>query len=167
MAISRSTGYFTVRAHDMLIDPQWTPYGKRQIALYMCEKGKSFLGAALLLREQGGYEYPVLHLICQGMEVLGKGYLLLENYDLYQPKLKTYGHNLNSLIMEIEIVSGLKILKPDVQNELERINSLYSKHLLRYASGLDVFIDPKSISSDRLLARIVALLRLWGKWGRP
>lgn len=70
---------------------QVTLHGKRLIALSMCEKGKSFIGAALLLRKRGGYEYVFLHLLCQGIEVLGKGYLLLENHDQYKPQLRCIG----------------------------------------------------------------------------
>lgn len=137
----------------------WSPHGKRLIALSMCEKGKSFIGASLLLRKQGGYEYAVLHLLCQGIEVLGKGYLLLQDYDKYHPKLRKIGHNLDKLLREVEQVSGIHLRTRGVQPEVTKLNQLYSQHLLRYGSGMDILIDPKTISSDRVLRRLAAVLR--------
>lgn len=143
----------------------WTPHGKRLIALSMCEKGKSFISAALLLRKQGGYEYVVLHLLCQGIEILGKGYLLLQNYDKYKPQLRSIGHNLNKLLREVEQVSGINLRARGVQTEVTELNQLYSQHLLRYGSGMDVFINPKTISSDRVLRRLAAVLRYADRTG--
>lgn len=143
----------------------WTPHGKRLIALSMCEKGKSFIGAALLLRKQGGYEYVVLHLLCQGIEVLGKGYLLLQNYDKYEPQLRSIGHNLEKLMGEVEQVSGINLRAREVQTEVTDLNQLYSQHLLRYGSGMDVLIDPRTISSDRVLRRLAAVLRYADRTG--
>lgn len=143
----------------------WTPHGKRLIALSMCEKGKSFMGAALLLRNQGGYECVVLHLLCQGIEVLGKGYLLLQNYDKYEPQLRSIGHNLDKLLREVEQVSGINLRARGVQTEVTELNQLYSQHLLRYGSGMDVLIDPKTISSDRVLRRLAAVLRYANRTG--
>ena len=137
----------------------WTPHGKRLIALSMCEKGKSFIGGALLLRKQGGYEFVVLHLLCQGIEVLGKGYLLLQDYDKYKPQLRRIGHDLDKLLREVEQVSGIHLLTNGVQLEITELSQLYSQHLLRYGSGMDVFIDPKTILSGRVLRRLVAVLR--------
>ena len=143
----------------------WTSHGKRLIALSMCEKGKSFIGAALLLRNQGGYEYVVLHLLCQGIEVLGKGYLLLQNYDKYKPQLRSIGHNLENLLREVEQVSGINLRARGVQAEVTELNQLYSQHLLRYGSGMDVLIDPKNISSGRVLRRLAAVLRYADRTG--
>lgn len=139
---------------------QWTPHGKCLIALAMCENGKSFIGAAILLRQHGRDEYPVLHLICQGIEVLGKGSLLVANYEKYQPLLRRYGHNLVKLSKAIESEFSVKILDPEILQELEKLNGLYSNHHFRYASGLNVLIDAKSISSHKVLRRTTALMRL-------
>lgn len=144
---------------------QPTNYGKNQIALHMCDKGKSFIGSAILLRERGGHEYVVLHLLCQGIEVLGKGYLLKVNYDFYEKKLRSLGHNLIKLVEEIEKVSGLSILNKKIENEIIILNSLYSKHLLRYASMRDVIFDPKSVSSKRVFRRLVIVIKLAIKSG--
>jgi len=139
---------------------EWTPHGKRLIAQSMYMKGKAFIGAALLLRRRDGYEYVVLHLLCQGIEVLGKGYLLLVNYDAHKPKLRKYGHNLVKLVAAVETAMHEPILKAVVRTELEVLSSLYSQHLLRYGSGYDVLVNPNTIPSGRVLSRVAALLRV-------
>ena len=53
-----------------------TIHGKRLVAESMYAKGKGFLGAALLLRREGGYGYVVLQLLCQGVEITLKALLL-------------------------------------------------------------------------------------------
>ena len=62
-----------------------TVHGKRMVAESMYVKGKVFLGAAVLLRQKGGYEFVVLHLLCQGIEVVLKGLLLAIDYDKFNP----------------------------------------------------------------------------------
>jgi hypothetical protein len=138
----------------------WTPYAKQIIARSMYEKGKAFLGAALLLRQRGAYEYVVLHLLCQGIELLGKGYLLSVNYDEYKPRLRAYGHNLLKLVTAVEKEAKVGVLRPAVRAELETLNNLYKQHLLRYGSGYDILVDSKTIPSRRVLSRSAALLRL-------
>jgi hypothetical protein len=56
------------------------------------QKGRYFIGAALLLRKHGGDEYVVLHLLCQGVEIVLKALLLLHDFDKYRTLLKGYGH---------------------------------------------------------------------------
>lgn len=138
----------------------WTPYAKQIIARSMYEKGKAFLAAAMLLRQRGAYEYAVLHLACQGIEVLGKGYLLMANYDLFKPKLRAYGHNLLKLVAAVEAQSKLTILHGPVRSELETLSNLYRQQLLRYGSGYDILVDARSIPSSLVLRRSHALLRL-------
>ena len=69
----------------------WTDYAKQWVAASMYSKGKNFLGAALLRRQNAGYEYVVLHLICQGAEITLKGLLLFKDFEKYKPKLRKYG----------------------------------------------------------------------------
>jgi hypothetical protein len=64
------------------------PAGKRFVAESMYQKGKSFLGAALELHTKPGHEYVTLHLLCQGIENLLKGLLLLKAFDKYNPALR-------------------------------------------------------------------------------
>lgn len=139
---------------------QWTAHGKNLIAQSMSEKGKAFLVAAMLLRQRGANEYAVLHLLCQGIEVLAKGVLLSVDYDTYHPKLRNYGHNLVRLIVVVEKASNIRLLNPNVKGELEALDSLYSKHLLRYGSGYDILVNPTTIPSARVLHRVASIIRL-------
>ena len=131
-----------------------TVHGKGVVAESMYAKGKAFLGAAILLRQESGYEFVVLHLMCQGIEILLKGLLLVVDYDRYKPKLKTLGHNLVRIVEVASKAAGINPLRPHVQAELEKLNSLYSQHLLRYGSGYDILVDPRAIPSRRVLQRV-------------
>jgi hypothetical protein len=51
-------------------------------------------------------------------------------------------------------------LRSGLATELQALNSLYTKHLLRYGSFYDVLVDPVTISSGRVLRRMAAVLRL-------
>jgi len=135
-------------------------HGKRMVAESMYAKGKAFLGAAVLLRRNGGYEYVVLHLLCQGIEIVLKGLLLAIDYDTFKPKLKQYGHNLLSVTDAATSAAGLSPLRPNIRAEMDALNQLYSRHLLRYGSGYDILVNPSTIPNRLVLRRIVALLRL-------
>lgn len=137
-----------------------TAHGKRIVAESMYAKGKAFLGAAVLLRQMGGYEYVVLHLLCQGIEIVLKGLLLAIDYDKFKPKLKQFGHDLLKVTDAATAAAGFLALRPRVRAEIESLNRLYSCHLLRYGSGYDILVDPNTIPSRLVLRRMVALLRL-------
>lgn len=138
-----------------------TNHGKRMVAESMYAKGKSFVGAALLLRRRGGYEYVVLHLMCQGVEIVLKAMLLFRNYDSYKKRLKKdFGHDLEKLATGVIDEFGLHSLREDVATELKHLNSLYSKHLLRYGSFHDRLVNPSSIASRLVLRKIYAAIRL-------
>ncbi len=140
---------------------QLTTYSKRKVAESMYAKGKNFISAALLLRKRGGYEYVVLHLLCQGVEIVLKAMLLFRDYDKYMPKLqKHFGHKLEKLAAKVLKEFDLKPLRKDVATELKRLNSLYSSQLLRYGSFHDVLVDPSSIASRLVLRKIGAAVRL-------
>ena len=55
-------------------------YGRALVTQSTYCKGKGFIGAALLLRQKGGYEFVVLHLPCQGVEVVFKAMLMHKDY---------------------------------------------------------------------------------------
>jgi hypothetical protein len=40
------------------------------------------------------------------------------------------------------------------------LSNLYANHLLRYASGYDIFVDPRTIPRERVLRRLYAAVRL-------
>jgi len=126
----------------------------------MTEKGRAFVGSAMLLRQQGRNEFVALHLLCQGIEILGKGYLLSQNYDFYNPRLaRKYGHNLLKLIRKVESLSGLQLRKGEAYTQLQLLDTLYAQHNLRYGSAMDVLVDPATIRSDALTRRLAAVLR--------
>ena len=64
----------------------------------MYAKGVGFLGAAVLLQRQGGCQWVVLHLLCQGTELVLKSFLLFADFDKYKVRLKKhFGHDLEKL----------------------------------------------------------------------
>jgi hypothetical protein len=139
-------------------------YGKRQVAVSMYVKGKAFIGAAILLRRQGNAEqtdHVVLHLLCQGIEVTLKGLLLLRDYDRFIVRLRRpLGHNLFKVAKATSTAYGLKPLRRDLDDELRTLSNLYSQHLLRYGSGYDILVDPRTIPRERVFRRLAAVIRL-------
>jgi len=135
--------------------------GKRMVAESMYAKGKSFLGAAVLLRRHGGDEYVVLHLICQGVEITLKALLLFKDYDHYWPRLRRpLGHNLIRIVTTASKESGLPPVSKDLATELEALNLLYSNHWLRYGTFRDILGRPDTIASDLTLHWIFAAICL-------
>lgn len=138
-----------------------TIVGKRTVALSWYEKGKSFIAAALLLRRHGGDEYVVLHLLCQGVEVILKALLVFSDYDQFQPKLKgPFGHNLVAIAETAICHFHVRKLEPVIALELRGLNNFYSQHLLRYGSIVDLFILPNTIDSRRVLRKISAVIKV-------
>ncbi len=142
-------------------------HGKRLVAESMYAKGKNFLGAAVLLRKEKGYEYVVLHLLCQGVEIVLKALLIYKDYNKYKSRLKwkkkdatTFGHDLKKLAEETAGEFEVRPIKQDLRVELENLNSLYSSHQLRYGTFYDVLVDPHTIESRNVLRKIVAVIRL-------
>lgn len=138
-----------------------TKHGKHLVARAMYQKGLHFIGAAILLEQKGGYQGVVLHLLCQGIEVTLKGLLLFANYDKYKPRLiKPLGHNIEKVANAALSEFKLMPLRKDTKEELAQLNRLYSQHLLRYGTVVDILIDPRTISCDRTFRRIAAAIRL-------
>jgi hypothetical protein len=137
--------------------------GKRHIALAMYVRGKAFIGSAILLKRQANSEpmhYVVLHLLCQGIEVTLKGLLLLHDYDQYKSKLRPIGHDLWRAACEASAAFGFNEPDGNVAKELKELNTLYSKHLMRYSSVVDILIDPRSVASHKVLRRVGAAIRI-------
>jgi hypothetical protein len=138
-----------------------TTHGKRMIAESMYEKGKSFIGAALLLRQRHGYEYVVLHLLCQGIEITLKALLLMNDYDKYKGKLKSaFRHNIKKLAAAAISEFNVRPVRPALEVELEMLSSLYSSQRLRYGTFYDVLVNPETIQSRLALRKIAAVIRL-------
>jgi len=138
-----------------------TQHAKSMVAHAMFHRGKQFIrGAILLDREEDAYQYVVLHLFCQGLEIILKGLLLLRNYSLYEPKLKNIGHNLIRAAEKVRLEFKSKPLRKDIIDQLIKLNNLYSKHLLRYGSPLDIFIDAKQIPTNLVFKKAIQLIIL-------
>lgn len=137
-----------------------TTYGEQKVTESMYHKGRSFINAAILLRRQNGYEYVVLHLLCQGLEIILKSLLLHRDYDKYQPLMRKIGHDLERATNAVVVEFKRKKLSPELILELKELNNLYKNHWLRYGNGFDLLIDPKTISSERTLRRIYSLLKV-------
>ena len=137
-----------------------TAYGKRMVAHAMYSKGTSFLGAAALLHRQGSYESVVLHLMCQGIEIILKALLLVSNHDKYAPQLTALGHNLEKLANTAVAEFGARPLSPIVAHELSALNRRYSKHLLRYGTPYDIVADPATIPTRHVFIKTLAVVRL-------
>ena len=138
-----------------------TTYADSLIADAMYSRGKSFLASAVLLQRASGHEYVVLHLLCQGIELILKALLLFADYKKYKPILQNaYGHRIEKLGADVSLAYGLRPMRPALANELAELSAYFSKHLLRYAGIQDIFIAPCSIARDRVFRRIVAVLRL-------
>lgn len=140
-------------------------HGKQVVSRAMYEKGRAFIGAAILVNQHKGNESVVLHLLCQGLEVVLKALLLAKNYDAYKPKLVKLGHNLVKVAAAARTATGLHIFTHGAHDELVQMNKFYSEHLLRYASNFDIFIDPSSIPHRRIFRHTIALVRYIEKKG--
>jgi hypothetical protein len=138
-----------------------TPYAQHMLKRFMYKKGQSFLGASVLLSQRGGDGYVVLHLFCQGVEIILKALLLLNDYEKYSPRLRmTYGHDLSKLARRVASIYKLKPMRKELAEELQVLNNLYAPQLMRYGSIADIFIDPNSISHQLAATRIAAVMRL-------
>ena len=139
-----------------------SPFGERKVTQAMYVKGKNFMVAAILLQKRGGNDFVVLHLLCQGIELILKAFLLFSNYKKYKPDLwkkKKFGHDLLKLADEVSSEFGIKSLRPPLAAELGKLNDVYSTHQLRYVA-LEILMESASIPRLLVLRRIVAAVRL-------
>lgn len=136
-----------------------TCHTKRLVECSMYEKGKAFSRAAVLVNQKNGNELVVLHLLCQGIEILLKALLLATDYDFCKPRLRKLGHDLIKIVVATRKATNLHIFERSTLEELRTRNSFYSQHLLRYAGNVDIFIDPASIPYKRVIRHVFALIR--------
>ena len=139
-----------------------TQYGQRLYTLSLYGKGKSFIAAGVLLRQQGGYAYVVLHLLCQGIEICCKAFLLALDFKKYAGNTgKLYGHDLVKVVDDVlKAFPKLEALRPDIREELTNLNNLYKNHLLRYDSVSDILVDSKTIPNNLVFRRMAVALRV-------
>jgi hypothetical protein len=134
----------------------------------MYSKGKAFSGAAVLLRHHPLQNHPicehvdyvVLHFLCQGIEIILKGLLLIRDFDKYDPRLTRFGHNLLEIATEAATAYHLNPARNVLAEELSTLSKFYSKHQLRYGGLGDIFIDPRTIPRDAIFRRVAAIIRL-------
>lgn len=144
-----------------------TSFAQDQVAKLLYLKGRDFLRASVLLQENGGNRYVVLHLFCQGYEIILKSFLLFKDYEQYKPLLKSrFGHKLVKLTEEVVNQFSLNPLRDNLKNELQELDFLYSKHLLRYDSAFDILINPSTIEDNLVISRLLAAIRLAGLYIR-
>ena len=140
---------------------QLSNYAKHRSAQQMYVRGKQFTGSAILLERSQGDGYVVRHLICQGIELILKGILLLHDFDKYDPllhKKKHFGHSLCNCAREVCSIYGLK-LHPPLNQELQKLDSFFNQHLFRYGKLVEVFFPPDSIPFERSIRRLAAMMR--------
>lgn len=140
----------------------WTPHAKRLRARFMFGRGQNFLAAAVLLERHGGDGFAVLFLLCQGVEVVLKALLIMRDYKKHKPGLKRFGHDISRLAEAISLEFGLNALRPPLKAELETLNRLYANAIypLRYASFLDLLVDPATVPRTLVARRMAAIFRL-------
>jgi hypothetical protein len=135
-----------------------TTHGKRILTNAKYARGINFVAAALLLRKHGGDRYVVLHLLCQGLEIIVKALLLFLDHKKYAKLQKSFGHDLEKIISAAIIIYSLGPLRPPLAAEITALNDFYSRHLLRYGGLHDIF--GASLGSARTFRRLAAVVRL-------
>lgn len=124
-----------------------------RITIPMYEKGRSFILAGGLLRAYQGHYFVYLHLLCQGFENIGKAMLLAKDFECYAPLLKPkFGHNLETILDEINILYGSNFFSTEACLEIREINRFYMRHQFRYGDKID-FSDSCSNVQIRYLHR--------------
>ncbi len=140
----------------------WTPYAKHQRARAMYWRGKNFLLASALLEKRGGDGFAVLYLLCQSVEVVLKALLVMRDYERYKPRLKGFGHDIAKLAEATRLEFKLGAPGQPLRKELGDLSRLYHNSInpLRYASFLDLMVDPSTIPRALVVRRLMAVLRL-------
>lgn len=112
-----------------------------------------------LVKAYEGHRFVFLHLLCQGLENIGKAMLLARDHDKYGPMLRpVYGHNLVSLLAELKVAYGRDIFSPEATVEIVSLNVFYKQHQLRYGDTVDFTSDFSALNADCLHSELVGLL---------
>lgn len=130
-----------------------------QITVPMYEKGRCFVMAGGLVKAYEGHHFVYLHLICQGLECIGKSLLLAHDYCKYHPILKRdYGHDLEGLIAEVDKNAGSAFFSEAASRELSGLNSFYKQHMLRYGDIIDFEKKSDSLNAEHLHCELITKL---------
>lgn len=130
-----------------------------RITVPMYEKGRSFVMAGGLVKAYEGHRFVYLHLLCQGFENIGKALLLAQDYEKYGPMLiPVYGHNLESLLAEVNVVYGSDFLSENASAEVQALNKFYKQHQLRYGDPIDFSSDFSGMQANQMHSELVGHL---------
>jgi len=115
--------------------------------------------AGALVKAYEGHEFVYFHLLCQGLECIGKAILLKHDYQKYHSNLKKiFGHNLETLISEVNIISQAALISDDALQELKQLNNFYQNHILRYGNTSSRIKDLSQLSASFLHRDLVGCL---------
>ncbi|WFP50238.1 hypothetical protein PL263_19365 [Methylomonas sp. EFPC3] len=129
------------------------------VTVPMFEKGRSFVMAGALVKAYEGHRFVYLHLLCQGLECIGKALLLAHDYEKYEPKLKSdFGHGLEYLIAEVDKSRGSAFFSQEAHRELKALDSYYKRHMLRYGDPSDFKKESAQLKADSLHRELVESL---------
>lgn len=130
-----------------------------RITVPMFEKGRSFVMAGGLVKAYEGHHFVYLHLLCQGLECIGKSLLLAHDYNKYQLVLRNdYGHDLEVLIAEVDQNAGCIFFSEAAARELSGLNGFYKRHMLRYGDLLDFDKQSACLNAEHLHHELVDCL---------
>lgn len=134
-------------------------YGKREIAKSTYHKGRAFILASILLdREENNHHFVCLHLLCQGLELLYKGTLLLKDFDRFKPKIRGFGHNLITLYDCWSEEYNFSRKNKQYYRELTILNGFFSNHLFRYGNITDILMGNNKFKTTYTLRHAMALM---------
>ncbi len=134
------------------------------ITVPMFEKGRSFVMAGGLVKAYGGHRFVNLHLLCQGLECIGKALLLDHDYEKYEPIIKThFSHDLELLVAEINKNAGRLFLSSQSSTELKSLNAYYKCHMLRYGNNGDFNKESLQVTADHIHGNLVNCLTEWNE----
>ena len=129
------------------------------ITLPMFEKGRSFVMAGGLVKAYEGHRFVYLHLLCQGLECIGKALLLAHDYGKYEPRLKSdFGHDLVVLVAEVDKNQDDAFFSHKASVELTALDSYYKRHMLRYGDAFDFKQESAQLVADSLHRELVESL---------
>ena len=124
-------------------------------------KGRSFIMAGGLVKAYEGHRFVYLHLLCQGLECVGKAILLLEDHERYASQLRSeFGHDLEVLVNELNSCQADIHFSENALEEVRMLNFYYKRHLLRYGGEVDFERDASNIKADILHREVVEVLPL-------
>ena len=130
-----------------------------RVTVPMFEKGRSFVMASGLVKAYEGHRFVYLHLLCQGVECIGKALLLAHDYEKYETKLRNeFGHDLEVLIKEVNRNRTNNMFTVNAMKELVKLNSYYKRHMLRYGDASDFKEEALQITADCLHRELVERL---------